>query len=139
MWIMTMGLEHLQTLIPRAAPWPMPHWYSGTIAYYIFLVSLIVIINTENIWRLHRDFPGCPVVRTLHFQCRGCSFDPTSVEIRTHMICGGTRKIKKKKIYYIWRLNRTTYKNKLCFRDINVIKILNSILKKTSHIDNIFY
>ena len=34
----------------------MPHGYGGTIVYYIFLVSLIVIINIENICRLHRDF-----------------------------------------------------------------------------------
>ena len=56
MRIMTMGLEHLQTMIHRGGPWPMPHGYGGTIAYYIFLVSLIVIINIENICRLHRDF-----------------------------------------------------------------------------------
>ena len=23
-----------------------------------------------------RDFPGGPVVETLHFHCRGCGFDP---------------------------------------------------------------
>ena len=26
--------------------------------------------------RLVRDFPGGPVVKTLHFYCRGCGFDP---------------------------------------------------------------
>ena len=75
---------------------PMLHGYGGTVVYYIFLVSIIVIINIENICRLHRDFPGGPVVKTLHFHCRGCSFDPSSAEIRSHMICGGTRKIKNK-------------------------------------------
>ena len=30
--------------------------------------------NTESL----RDFPGGPVVKTAHFHCRGCRFDPWS-------------------------------------------------------------
>ena len=34
------------------------------------------------------DFPGDPVVKTLHFQCRGRAFDPWSVrELRSHILC----------------------------------------------------
>ena len=32
-----------------------------------------------------RDFPGGPVVKTLHFQCRGCGFHPWSGKLRSHM------------------------------------------------------
>ena len=34
---------------------------SGPIFYFLF----------KNYW----DFPGGPVVKTLHFYCRGCGFD----------------------------------------------------------------
>ena len=33
----------------------------------------------------HRDFPGSPVVKTLHFQCKGHGFDPFFGELRSHM------------------------------------------------------
>ena len=29
------------------------------------------------------DFPGCPVVKTLCFQCKGCGFNPW--ELKSHM------------------------------------------------------
>ena len=40
-----------------------------------------------------RDFPGGPVVKTLHFHCRGCGFDPWSGK----MPHGMAKKFKKKK------------------------------------------
>ena len=35
----------------------------------------IIMRRLENV---RRDFPGGPVVKTPHFQCRGCEFDPWS-------------------------------------------------------------
>ena len=38
-----------------------------------------------------RDFSGGPVVKTLHFHCRGCGFDPWSGK----MPHGMAKKLKK--------------------------------------------
>ena len=38
---------------------------------------------SESKWR--RDFPGGPVVKTPHFQCRGRRFNPSVRELRSHM------------------------------------------------------
>ena len=36
-------------------------------------------------WRILKDFPGNPVVKILHFQCRGCSFQFLLGKLRSHM------------------------------------------------------
>ena len=40
----------------------------------IAMTSRVTSIKSYN----HRDFPGCPVVRALHFHCRGHRFDSWS-------------------------------------------------------------
>ena len=40
--------------------------------YWVNKVKIFVLKN------LFGDFPSGPVVKTLHFQCRGCGFDPWS-------------------------------------------------------------
>ena len=57
------------------------------------------------------DFPGCPMVKTLCFQCKGCGFNPW--ELKSHMP-GSMAKKKKKK-------NRNDVKKK---------KILSLCIKK---------
>lgn len=47
------------------------------------------------------DFPGCPVLETPGFHCRGCGFnteDPWSEEQRSHRSCGEAKKKKEKKL-----------------------------------------
>ena len=43
-------------------------------------------------------FPGCPVVKTVHFDFREWGFDPWSGNLRSHMLCSAAKKKKKKKI-----------------------------------------
>ena len=38
------------------------------------VLDLILIVGLGAIW----DFPGRPVIKTPHFQCSGCGFDPWS-------------------------------------------------------------
>ena len=40
--------------------------------------SCDIVYTKREIQVSCRDFPGCPVVRTLGFHCRGCRFDPWS-------------------------------------------------------------
>ena len=47
--------------------------------------------KSRNLSLPSRDFPGSPVVKTLHFQCRGCRFDPWSEKI-PHAVCCSRRK-----------------------------------------------
>ena len=42
------------------------------------------------------DFPGGPVVKTLHFHCRGHGSNPLVGELRSHMPSGVTKKKKGK-------------------------------------------
>ena len=51
------------------------------ICMYIYIyISVKVLLEEVNhqINRLSRDFPGGPVVKTLHFQLRWREFDPWS-------------------------------------------------------------
>ena len=41
-------------------------------------------------------FPGCPVVKTVHFDFREWGFDPWSGNLRSHMLCSAAKKKKKK-------------------------------------------
>ena len=36
------------------------------------VLLLLILINIKSAW----DFPGCPVVKTPSFQCKGLRFDP---------------------------------------------------------------
>ena len=39
------------------------------------------------------DFPGCPVVKTVYFQCRGAQVQSLVRELRSHMVqCSGGKK-----------------------------------------------
>ena len=64
------------------------------------------------------EFPGCPVVRTLRFHCRGPGFDLVR-ELRSHKPHGTAKELKKKKKRYdqqlkLWTLRSLTvlYKRK---------------------------
>ena len=48
----------------------------------------------SNYWR--GDFPGFPVIKTLHFHCRGYTFNPWWAKF--HMLWGVAKKKKKKPI-----------------------------------------
>ena len=59
------------------------------------ILKLIFMLYINYILEKSRDFPGGPVVKTLHFQHRGHEFNPWSGKI--HMPCGQKIKFKKKK------------------------------------------
>ena len=46
--------------------------------------------------KISRDFLGGPVVRTLHFHCRGQRVQSLVGELRVYMLPGSTKKKKKK-------------------------------------------
>ena len=50
-------------------------------------------LQFKNILKISEDFPGGPVVKTLHFHCRGRGFDPWSGKFR---MPGGVAKKNKK-------------------------------------------
>ena len=45
---------------------------------------------------LHGEFPGCPVVRTLHFPCWSSQVQSLVTEVRSCQLCGAAKKKKKK-------------------------------------------
>ena len=72
-------------LSPQNLQFPyFPDWRLGSSTAAIILVG-------ESKWP-ERDFPGCPVVKTLSFQCRGARVQSLARELRSHMLCSTTNK-----------------------------------------------
>ena len=51
----------------------------------------IILRSDQKVW----DSAGDPVVKTLHFQCRGCRFDSLVRELRSHKQNGAVKKNKQ--------------------------------------------
>ena len=56
----------------------------GVMNFNIAVLSLRFWLDIKMEVNVFRDFPDGPVVKTLHFQCRWCRFDPW-LEQRSHM------------------------------------------------------
>ena len=64
--------------------------YSHTVEYHS-AIERNVLSKTLFVW----DFPGSPVVRTLHLHCSEHGFNPWSRGLRSHQLCSIAKKKKK--------------------------------------------
>ena len=69
--------------------------YSHTVEYHS-AIERNVLSKTLFVW----DFPGSPVVRTLHLHCSEHGFNPWSRGLRSHQLCSIA---KKKKALFVAR------------------------------------
>ena len=58
-------------------------------------IGLVVVLKLWDLFKKYSDFPGIPVVKILHFQCRGPGFNPW---LGTKILHTATPKKKKKKM-----------------------------------------
>ena len=57
----------------------MSHIQGSGVWRVLFFINLFFIGRV--LLKIWRNFPGGPIVKTLHFQCRGHRFDPWSGKI----------------------------------------------------------